>query len=184
MFFMPCSSAACAPLPRCALTFGSASILFKYPYTRSRVASISLFAPVNNSVVSHRMQPKIAIAAASPPSEARHSAQLRTIFPVKSPLSISSCARTHSRAGNTLCTCDSCVRQKRQKTRCAKRQTCADALWRQAAWSRTEATRFSTGQRTMRPESIQCYRRCTVAGAVWGAALPSAVETGGAGGSR
>ena len=64
------------------------------------------------------------------------------------------------------------LRQLRQaktpKTRCARQQTRANALWRQAAWSRTEATRFSTGQRTMRPERIRCYTRCLVVNAVWG----------------
>jgi hypothetical protein len=34
----------------------------------------------------------------------RHSDQLSTILPVKLPLSISSCARTHSLAGKTQCT--------------------------------------------------------------------------------
>ena len=33
------------------------------------------------------------------------SLQLSTILPVNSPLSINSCAFTHSRALNTLCTC-------------------------------------------------------------------------------
>ena len=46
----------------------------------------------------------VVAAVATCPQDHHISDQLSTILPVKSPLSMSWCARTHSLAGNTLCT--------------------------------------------------------------------------------
>lgn len=46
----------------------------------------------------------VVVVVVTCPQDRHISDQLSTILPVKSPLSMSWCARTHSLAGNTLCT--------------------------------------------------------------------------------